>query len=112
MERLRDGHYEDAAAAFHAFVAAWPRSSQAEDASFLEAVALARAGRPDAAGLAAERHLATFPTSFHKREAAILEARAATLRGECDKARTVLAPWLGQTPDADAVATIRGCGPR
>jgi TolA-binding protein len=109
MQRLRGAHYEKAAAAFHAFVAAWPRSSQAEDASFLEAVALARAGRPDAAGLAAERHLATFPASFHRKEAAILEARAAALRGECDSARTVLGPWLGPNPDADAVATLRGC---
>jgi hypothetical protein len=109
MQRLRGAHYEEAAAAFHAFVAAWPRSSQAEDASFLEAVALARAGRPDAAGLAAERHLATFPASFHRKEAAILEARAAALRGECDSGRTVLGPWLGPNPDADAVATLRGC---
>ncbi len=109
MQRLRGGHHEEAAAAFHAFVAAWPRSSQAEDASFLEAVALARAGRPDAAGLAAERHLATFPASFHRKEAAVLEARAAALRGECDSARTVLGPWLGANPDADAIATLRGC---
>jgi len=80
LGRLREGRYEDAAAAFHAIVEKWPGSSQAEDASFLEAVALARAGRPDAAGLAAERHLASFPRSFHKKEAAILVDRAAALR--------------------------------
>jgi hypothetical protein len=80
MTALRDGRYEEAAAAFHAYGVAWPRSSQAEDASFLEAVALARAGRPDAAGLAAERHLESYPASFHKREATILVDRAAALR--------------------------------
>jgi hypothetical protein len=80
MNALRDGRYEEAAAAFHAYGVAWPRSSQAEDASFLEAVALARAGRPDAAGLAAERHLESYPASFHKREATILVDRAAALR--------------------------------
>jgi len=80
MQRLRDGRYEEAAAAFHGYVTAWPLSSQAEDASFLEAVALARAGRLDAAGLAAEHHLASFPRSFHAKEAAVLVERAAELR--------------------------------
>jgi hypothetical protein len=80
VQQLREGRYEEAAAAFHAFVAKWPQSSQAEDASFLEAVALARAGRPDAAGLAAERHITSFPLSFHRKEAAILVERAAALR--------------------------------
>jgi TolA-binding protein len=80
MRRLREGRFEEAATAFHAYGVGWPRSSQAEDASFLEAVALARAGRPDAAGLAAERHLESFPQSFHRREAEILVERAAELR--------------------------------
>jgi hypothetical protein len=80
MQDLRDERYEEAAATFHGFVARWPQSSQAEDASFLEAVALARSGRPDAAGLAAERHLTSFPQSFHRKEAAILVERAAALR--------------------------------
>jgi TolA-binding protein len=107
---LQSGRYEAAADAFHAFVGAHASASQAEDASYLEAVALARAGRVDAAGLAAERHLASFPRSFHAKEAAILVARAARDRGDCTKARAVLAPWLaGPQPDHDALAAIRTC---
>jgi TolA-binding protein len=68
--------FADAAVAFHDFVAAHPRSAEAEDASFLEAVALAREGRADAAAQAAECHLKQFPSSFHRKEAAILVARA------------------------------------
>ncbi len=110
MGMLREGRNDEAASAFHAFVMSQPRAAQAEDASFLEAVALARTGRGDAAALAA-RHafLASFPASFHRREAAILVARAAVHRGECEKARTVLAPWTGSGADADATATLRAC---
>jgi hypothetical protein len=114
MQLLQRGRDDDAAAAFHAFVLAYPRASQVEDASFLEAVALARAGRSDAAALTAERHLARFPRSFHGKEAAILVARVAAERGECDKARRVLAPWLGADGadgDVDARAALRACGP-
>jgi TolA-binding protein len=107
MTLLRAGRNDDAASAFHAFVLSTPRSLEAEDASFLEAVALARAGRSDAAALAAEHHLASFPGSFHRKEAAILVARAAVQRGDCSKARTVLAPWIDGTPDADARAALR-----
>ena len=106
---LGEGRNDEAAAAFHAFVLSEPRAPQAEDASFLEAVALARMGRSDAAALAAEHHLASFPASFHLREAAILVARAAVHRGECGKARALLAPWMGPSSDADAEATLRAC---
>lgn len=106
---LSAGRNDEAAAAFHAFVLSEPGAPQAEDASFLEAVALARMGRSDAAALAAEHHLASFPASFHRREAAILVARAAVHRGECAKARALLAPWRGPSPDADADATLRAC---
>lgn len=106
MRLLRDGHDEQAAAAFHAFAESEPRASQAEDASFLEAVALARAGRGDAAALAAEHHLASFPGSFHRKEASILVARAAAQRGDCAKARATLAPWR---EDPDSAAALRAC---
>jgi hypothetical protein len=108
VDLLRAGRADDAAAAFHAFVLAHPATSQAEDASYLEAVSLARAGRADAAGLAAEHHLARFPASFHRKEAAILVARGAGQRGDCSKARAVLAPWLG-APDVDVRAAIAPC---
>ena len=108
VELLRAGRGDDAAAAFHAFLLAHPAASQAEDASYLEAVSLARAGRTDAAGLAAEHHLARYPASFHRKEAAILVARAADQRGDCSKARAVLAPWLG-SPDAEVRAAVASC---
>ena len=68
-----------------------------------------RAGRGDAAAVVAERHLASFPKSFHRKQAAILVARAAGARGDCDKARTVLQPWLGGAADADATAALGTC---
>jgi hypothetical protein len=79
-----------------------------EDASFLEAVALARAGRADAAALAAKHHLASYPSSFHRKDAAVLVARAASGRGDCAKARAVLAPWIASTDD-DVRAALRTC---
>jgi hypothetical protein len=77
---LSAGSNDEAAAALRAFDVAHPTAPQAEDVTFLEAVALARAGRVDAAGLAAEHHLARFPASFHAKEAAVLVVRAARLR--------------------------------
>jgi hypothetical protein len=109
MEVLRAGEHAEAASAFHAFVLAYPRSPMAEDASFLEAVALARAGRADAAALAAEHHLASYPRSFHRKDAAVLVARAASSRGDCAKARAVLAPWMVAGADADVRAALRSC---
>jgi TolA-binding protein len=107
---MQSGNYDAAAKGFADFLTAHPNAPQAEDASYLEAAALARAGRPDAAALAAEHHLAAYPQSFHRKEASILEARAARDRGDCAKAREILAPWLNAaSPDADAVATLRSC---
>ena len=109
LAKLNQGNLDAAAAAFRAFVVAHPRAPQAEDASFLEAVALARAGRADAAAVVAERHLASFPKSFHRKEAAILVARAASARGDCEKARNVLRPWIGGAADAEATAALGTC---
>ncbi|HEY2511900.1 MAG TPA: FecR domain-containing protein [Polyangiaceae bacterium] len=105
---MQQGAYSPAADAFRAFGRVYPRAPQAEDASFLEAATLARAGRPDAAARAAEDHLARFPHSFHRKDAAILVARAARDRGDCEQARAVLAPWLSPG-DAEAIATLRKC---
>ena len=92
---LSEGRDDEAASAFRAFVRSDPGGEFAEDASFLEAVALARAGRTDAAAVVAEGHLASYPRSFHRKEAAVLVARAAVLRGDCPGARAVLASWAG-----------------
>ena len=90
---MNQGRNDQAASAFHAVSLAEAGSSQAEDASFLEVVAIARAGRTDAAALAAEHYLSLFPRSFHRREAAILVIRAAGERGDCNKARALMAQW-------------------
>jgi TolA-binding protein len=108
MALLRAGRNEEAASAFHSFAQSQPTASQAEDASFLEAVALARAGRGDAAGLAAQRHLESFPGSFHRRQASLLVAKAAAQRGDCSRARSVLAPW---PTDPEAIAALSVCPP-
>lgn len=111
IELLREGRGEQSAAAFHALVLAEPGTPQAEDASFLEAVALARAGRTDAAALAAEHHLASFPDSFRRKEATILVARAAGLRGDCVKARALMAPWKHDS-DPNVRSAIGSCEDR
>jgi len=106
---LRAGRVDEAAAAFRTFVLKRPAAPEAEDASFLEAVALARAGRGDAAALAAEQHLTLFPASFHRKDAAILVARAASQRGDCNAARAALAPWLGAAAGANVRAALGSC---
>jgi hypothetical protein len=111
MEMLAAGRNTEAATGFQAFLLAHPGARQAEDASYLEAVALARAGRADAAALAAEQHLTRFPSSFHRKEAALLVARAATLRGDCVRARNVLAEWT-RGSDADARSVLQACQDR
>ncbi|MGH7297249.1 MAG: hypothetical protein ACRELB_20085, partial [Polyangiaceae bacterium] len=89
-----------------------PRAPQVEDASYLDAVALARAGRTDAAALAAEQHLARFPASFHRKEAATLVALAASRRGDCARARSVVAEWTRVAADAEVRAALRACDGR
>jgi TolA-binding protein len=101
------GRYAEAATALQAFVVAHPSSPELEDASFLEAASLSRAGRADAAALVAEDHLARFPASFHRRDASILVARAARDRGDCPHARAVLAPWSGS--DDEVRRTLGEC---
>ncbi len=110
MRSFREGRYDSAAVAFHAYALARPRASEAEDASFLEALSLARAGRAEAAGLAAERHLESFPRSFRREEASILVARAASRRGRCDQALVVLAPWMSAAPDPEVQSVLHACG--
>ncbi|MGA3123711.1 MAG: tetratricopeptide repeat protein [Polyangiaceae bacterium] len=109
IQWMQQGQFDRAAAAFHALVLAEPRTLQAQDASFLEAVALARAGRTDAAALAAEQHLAAFPDSFHRKEAAILIARAASQRGDCPKARAIVSAWNDGSPDAEVRSAMGRC---
>jgi TolA-binding protein len=106
---LRHRSFAAAASGFHDYVQAHPHEPDAEDASYLEAVALAQAGDTTGAIAAAERHLASYPRSFHRKEASLLIARLSRDAGDCEKARKVLAPWLGANADAEAQATLRSC---
>jgi hypothetical protein len=109
MRSFREGRYDGAAAAFHAFALTYPQANEAEDASFLEALSLARAGRADAAALAAARHLESFPRSFRRKEASILVARAASHRGRCVEALGVLSPWMSPPLDPEVRSALDGC---
>jgi TolA-binding protein len=100
MTAFRTQSWAAAARRFGAFAAAHPNAPEVEDAAFLQASALAHAGRADDAAATAERFLASYPRSFHARDAAILVARAARDRGDCERARAVLAKWHG--PEIDA----------
>ncbi len=110
MRLYRAGRYDDASRAFHMFAASHPGAPEAEDAAFLEASALAFAGRTDAAALVAERFLERYPRSFHAKDAAVLVARVARDRGDCDRARRVLAPW-STSAAADVRAVLGKCAP-
>jgi TolA-binding protein len=110
IDTYRLGRFEQAADLLHAFAMAYPRSALVDDASFLEASSLASAGRADAAALLAERHLVRFPDSFHRKGAAILIARVRRDRGNCDGARTVLAPWLrAASSDREVLDVLGSC---
>jgi hypothetical protein len=104
--------YAAAARRCAAFVAVHPDAPEAEDATFLEASALAHDGRTPAAAAAAERFLARFgEASFHGRDAAILVARAARDRGDCQRARDVLARWTSASPSPDIASALGPCSP-
>src|SRR5207245_2286266 len=104
----KERRYADAALKFSSFVASHPGAVEAEDASFLEASALAHDGRTDAAALVAARFLTRYPTSFHARDAAVLVARAARDRGDCPYARAVLEPWIAN-PTPDVTSALGEC---
>jgi ferric-dicitrate binding protein FerR (iron transport regulator) len=110
IDLLHQGRFDQAASAFHALALAAPGTPQAEDASFLEAVAIARAGRTDAAALAAEHYLASFPDSFHRKEATILVIRAASERGDCGKARAMIASWKNDSLEPNLRSALGPCG--
>ncbi|HEY8040764.1 MAG TPA: FecR domain-containing protein [Polyangiaceae bacterium] len=110
MELYGAHRWAAAAGALHAFTASHPDAPEADDAEFLEASSLAYAGRPDAAAIVAEHYLDRHPHGFHARDAAVLVARSARDRGDCAKARAVLAPWTGAKASADVTAALGACG--
>ncbi len=110
MDLYRGGHYGEAAERFRQFAAQHRSSALREDATFLEALTLTKAGHVDAGSVAAWRHLGEFPSSFHKKEASLLLARAARDRGDCLEARRALGPWLSSDADATIREALGACG--
>jgi TolA-binding protein len=66
---LRAGHALAAASAFESFIESFPSDPRAEDASFLCAVAHARAGDAEGAAELASRYLARYPKGLRRVEA-------------------------------------------
>ncbi|WP_437753859.1 FecR domain-containing protein [Sorangium sp. So ce1389] len=69
MRTLRQGDYARSAAQLEAFSAAHPGDARADEADYLRAIALQRAGRTAEAAAAARRYLATRPQGAHRAEA-------------------------------------------
>lgn len=102
MRRYRAGDYAAAARGFHDFAAAHATSAESEDAAFLEAASLARAGRSDAAAVVAERFVTRYPRSLHRHDAAVLVMRAAHERHDCVTLRALVADRTLGLADGDA----------
>jgi outer membrane protein assembly factor BamD (BamD/ComL family) len=75
MSRIEKGDFGQAASDLHTFAAQHPDDPRAEDAAFLEALSLSRAGRADDAAEAARRYLARYPNGYRRAEAEKLLAR-------------------------------------
>jgi hypothetical protein len=109
MKLYLSAHFAEAAEAFRQFEVRYRHSSFLEDATFLEALSLTKAGHADAGALVASRHLAEFPRSFHAKEASVLVARAARDRGDCEVARASLAPWRNADADSTSREALGAC---
>ncbi|WP_438024185.1 FecR domain-containing protein [Sorangium sp. So ce233] len=69
MQALGRGDYAGGAAKFEAFSSAHPGDARADEADYLRAIALQRAGRAAEAAAAARRYLAARPNGAHRAEA-------------------------------------------
>jgi TolA-binding protein len=69
MKALARGDFAASASKLEGFVSAHPRDSRVEDAVYLDAIALERAGRISEAKAAARRYLATYPEGAHRAQA-------------------------------------------
>ena len=66
MDAVARGDFASGAERLGAFSSAHPDDARADDAEYLKAIALARAGRADDAAAAARRYLATRPRGAHR----------------------------------------------
>jgi hypothetical protein len=108
VDSYRLGRFPRAAELLHAFVAAHPASPLVDDASFIEASSVARAGDADGAARLAEAHQARFPASFHAKDAAILVARSRREHGDCGGARAAVGRWAATASPDPAIASALG----
>jgi hypothetical protein len=72
MRALRVGDYDASATQLAAFSASYPGDARADEADYLRAIALQRAGRAPDATATARRYLATRPTGAHRAEAKLI----------------------------------------
>jgi TolA-binding protein len=69
MAALAHGDFGVSARQLRHFAATYPQDARAEDARYLEAIALQRAGRGDEAKAAAQRYLSAYPQGVHSEQA-------------------------------------------
>lgn len=74
MKTMADGRLVEAATLFQAFERAHAGEAKAEDAAYLRVVALDRAGRRNAARIAAREYVAHHPNGFRRKEVEALTA--------------------------------------
>jgi hypothetical protein len=72
---LAQGNYGEAVERLRTFEQTHPGDARAEDAAFLAVVALERAGKHEAAVVAARAYLARYPQGYRREEAAAVAAR-------------------------------------
>lgn len=75
MAALRRGDFDRGAAALATFSADHAGDARADEADYLRAIALQRAGKSDAAAAAAKQYLATRPAGAHRAEAQQIAGR-------------------------------------
>jgi TolA-binding protein len=75
MQALRRGDYAASAEQLDRFAKAYPSDARADEADYLRAIALQRAGRTAEAVAAARRYLASHPNGAHRVEAAKIAGR-------------------------------------
>jgi TolA-binding protein len=69
MKALAGGDFSAGASKLEGFVSAHPRDLRVEDATYLDAIALERAGRIADAKAAARRYLEAYPEGAHRGQA-------------------------------------------
>jgi TolA-binding protein len=69
MQSLSRGDFSASAGKLKGFASAYPRDPRVEDATYLEAIALERAGRISDAKAAAQRYLGAYPNGSHQAQA-------------------------------------------